>query len=454
VPVPESELPVHLPSLDDVEDEASKREVMERWAQTTCPSCGGPAHRDTDTLDTFVDSSWYFLRFLSSDPASFDNTPWPVDEAHRFMPVSEYIGGVEHAVLHLLYARFVTHFLHTLRDADSQRRLVPCPEPFESLLTQGMVLGRTVKCRETGGYISDEADAARALASGTAEEKWEKMSKSKHNGVDPLELVEAHGADITRLSVLFAAPPDMSLEWDSDRSATGCARWIERLWKSLPSETELRDDHGAIATEVLGSVYGIVRPAVETTHRAFADSRSFNVAIATLMKLSNEIREQSPAARLLAVRPLLMLLAPMAPHICAELWERVACLNATLPDTLRAELEAPDVTTWAGNLDVTDVHAQRWPCVESNARMENLADLASAAERTTSVVAVQIGGKMRGTIEVAADGDAPLSREVVEEAVLASKIGSRHLDEERREAIKRVVFVNKKDGSALINFVL
>jgi len=451
VPVSEKDLPVRLPvDVDRQETDVERKRALEEWSRdTTCPKCGSAhARRDTDTLDTFVDSSWYFLRFLDGAPMSATSTaPWPKREIDKFMPVSEYIGGVEHAVMHLLYSRFVTHFLHSCD-------LVPTPEPFESLLTQGMVLGQTAKCKETGRYFADETEAARALESGKAEMKWEKMSKSKHNGVNPLDLIDLYGADVTRLSVLFAAPPDMALEWSNERSATGCARWVDRLWRSLPTTEELRVDEDDRAPEqIAGSVYRVVRPAIEATDRAFSDSRSFNVAIATLMKLSNDVRDLSPTARLLAMRPLLILLAPMAPHLAAEMWDRVSSLHAVLSKKTRASLDMPTIGSWAGTMGRSrTVHRQPWPSMSHNAIMDEMARNAVDESEASAVVAVQIGGKMRGTVEI--PGGTVLEKDTVESAVYASSIGERYLDGSRRSSLKRVVFVKKKDGSALINFVL
>ena len=197
VPVPEEELPVLLPEEVDFQPTGRSPLVdLEEFVNTTCPSCGGPARRETDTMDTFVDSSWYFLRFV--DPQNAE-APFAKEIANHWMPVDQYIGGVEHAILHLLYARFFTMVLHDLG-------LVDVEEPFENLLTQGMVL----------------KDGA-------------KMSKSKGNIVDPDHIIDKYGADTARLFILFAAPPDRDLEW-SDAGVEGAYRFLNRVYRLVAGD--------------------------------------------------------------------------------------------------------------------------------------------------------------------------------------------------------------------------
>jgi leucyl-tRNA synthetase len=280
VPVPDDQLPVVLP---DIEDYAPKGQsplaAVEEWVVTTCPSCGGPARRETDTMDTFVDSSWYFLRFADprNESAAFD----PARAAY-WMPVDQYIGGVEHAVLHLLYARFITKVL-------ADMGLAPVQEPFARLFTQGMIT----------------LDGA-------------KMSKSKGNVVDPLDLFESHGADALRLYHLFMGPPTDDAAWDTN-GVDGTSRFLERLFRVVTG-SEVTD--GPDSLDLIKEAHRVVRKVTEDIER-FA----FNTAIPPLMTLTNRLvaatRDGLSRSTFDQVSEILIkLLAPMAPHLAHELWER------------------------------------------------------------------------------------------------------------------------------------
>jgi leucyl-tRNA synthetase len=306
VPVPEKDLPVLLP--EDVDFQPKGDSPLARhpsFKHTTCPVCGGPATRETDTMDTFVDSSWYFLRYLSprDDEKPFDSTL-----ANRWLPVDQYIGGVEHAILHLMYARFLVKFLADLG-------WVSFREPFARLFTQGMI---TKQSPSTG--------------------RLEKMSKSKGNVVAPRDLIRKYGADTVRVYTLFIGPPEKDAEWD-DRSVEGAYRFLSRAWRLANASAPLMAAPGtAVAGAALSSpALDLHRKTHATIQRVNADLNRFqmNTAIAALMELVNalslalqdggfEPRPGNPdgAALREAVDALLALLAPMAPFIAEELWER------------------------------------------------------------------------------------------------------------------------------------
>ncbi len=309
VPVPDDELPVELPY--DVEFTGREGNPLSRsksFVETKCPKCGGPARRETDTMDTFVDSSWYYLRYLSpQDPARM----FDPELANRWMPVDQYIGGIEHAILHLLYARFICRVLHDFG-------LVKLEEPFQNLFNQGMI----TRYSEKSGRI-------------------EKMSKSRGNTVSPDELIEAMGADTERVYTLFIGPPEKEAEW-SDEAVSGAHRFLQRVWRMLerlseapptaPADAELERDRHATIQRVTHSMQRF----------------SFNTAVASLMELSNSLfrsLEEKTASRLRCEETfdtLVQLLHPMAPHITEELWERrgygESLLESTWPELDESKL--------------------------------------------------------------------------------------------------------------------
>ncbi len=287
VPVPKEELPVLLP--DDIVFDGKRNPLTtsETFVQTSCPKCGKPAKRETDTMDTFVDSSWYFLRYTD---AKNDELPFAKEKADQWMAVDEYIGGIEHAVLHLLYSRFFTKVLY---DAG----LVSVDEPFTSLLTQGMVL----------------KDGA-------------KMSKSKGNVVSPLEIIQRYGADTARLFILFAAPPDRDLDW-SDTGVEGSYRFLNRVWRLIVQnealfKQEIKDEK--IQSSEAKELRRQLHQAIQKVTHEIGERNHFNTAISAIMKLVNELysypedRERGIFKE--ALLRLVQLLAPMVPHITEELW--------------------------------------------------------------------------------------------------------------------------------------
>jgi leucyl-tRNA synthetase len=337
VPVPESDLPVLLPEVEDYLPKGqSPLAAVDDFVNTRCPECDGPARRETDTMDTFVDSSWYFFRYPDShnDQAIFD----PAKPAY-WMPVDQYIGGIEHAILHLLYARFITKVLHDMGLSEVE-------EPFARLFTQGMIT----------------LDGS-------------KMSKSKGNVVDPVDLFASHGADALRLYHLFMGPPTDDAAWN-ENGVDGTRRFLDRVWKIATGDYEYSErDADGTDRELIGLAHRTVRKVTEDIDRFH-----FNTAVPALMVLSNEIADyvsQAPRRETVdeVLRALLLLMAPMTPHIAHELWE----LN--------------------GYGDMLAV--QPWPEWDSEL----------AREETVTLV-VQVNGKVRDRFEVSADITAQQAEEV------------------------------------------
>ncbi len=344
VPVPEEDLPVLLPDVADyMPGGRSPLENVEEWVNTTCPSCGGPARREVDTLATFVDSAWYYLRYPSPH---YDKGPFDPEAIGYWLPVDKYVGGIEHATLHLLYARFITKVLHDLGH-------VSFSEPFTELFTQGMIY----------------KDGA-------------KMSKSLPNVVTPEAISDRYGADTGRVFILFVGPPDQDAEW-SDKGVEGVFRFLNRVWRSAGRrDLFIADwrDH-LLAQEELGEAHRSLRRKTHQTVRQVTegiDTMHLNTAVSALMELTNEL---VPFAEALgnddltgravyseAAEKLVLLLSAFAPHISDELWERLG----------------HEGTTWEAS----------WPAY----------DEAVAAEETVTIV-VQVNGKVRDKIEVPAGTD-------------------------------------------------
>jgi leucyl-tRNA synthetase len=419
VPVPDDQLPVVLP--DDLVPDGSGSPLAKSPAfyRCKCPSCGADARRETDTMDTFVDSSWYFFRYTCPDAKAM------VDgRADYWMPMDQYIGGIEHAILHLLYARFWTK---VMRDMG----LVKVDEPFRNLLTQGMVLNHIFSRRtDKGGiayYAPDEvevkADAEGKISAVTLKSDGKPvdyggigtMSKSKRNGVDPQDLIDRYGADTARLYVMFASPPTDTILW-SDSSVEGSFRFLKRLWK-------LVHDHLAAGGPVAGRAQGELPKELKDLrfklHRTidkvgddYGRRLQFNTAIAAVMELLNaltDIKEASPAARAVAQEVLegaVLLLAPVVPHIATALW---------------AELRPG-----------TRLIDQPWPA----------ADKAALVQDTVELV-LQVNGKLRGHILVSATA----SKEEIEKIALASEAAIKFME---GKPAKKVVVVPGR----LVNIVV
>jgi leucyl-tRNA synthetase len=320
VAVPEEDLPVILP--EDVRFTGTGGSPLKdsEFVNVDCPSCGEKARRETDTMDTFVDSSWYFLRYCMPK-GDIDLTSQEVKAGvARWMPVDQYVGGVEHAVLHLLYSRFFTRVMRDLG-------ITSLSEPFTNLLTQGMVCKETMKCPEHGWLLPQEAEGGRCAKCGREAEagRVEKMSKSKKNVVDPNHLIDRYGADTARLFSLFAAPPEKDLEW-SDQGVEGTYRFLHKIWNILHRDIERLKGAKAgpsVATPLLRKTHQTIKRVTNDIERDY----HFNTAIAALMELANEASAFEPrteedwGAYRFSVETMLLLISPFSPHIAEELWE-------------------------------------------------------------------------------------------------------------------------------------
>ena len=416
VPVPADQLPVELPRDVAFSGKGgSPLAQLESWVNVSCPCCGKPARRETDTMDTFMCSSWYYLRY--SDAANTE-LPFAKEAVNSWLPVDQYVGGIEHAILHLLYSRF---FTKVLRD----RGLLSFDEPFTRLLTQGMVQGITYKNPHTGKYIApadvaDPTDPRDPLSGEVLETFYEKMSKSKYNGVDPASVIGRYGADTARMFILFKAPPEKDLEWD-DADVEGQYRFLQRIWRLVDAAAErglsLAEGSGqpeAVAEALaealaVGGAAGLseaereLRRAVHTAITEISDDLDgdyqFNTAVSELMKLSNAMATHLEASRPVfaceGLRTLLILLAPFAPHLAEDLWLK---LGGRTADAALAS---------------SSIHAQVWPVAD-----------ASALVRDTVPLVIQIKGKVRGNLEVPADAD----RATLEKLALESEIASKWLE--------------------------
>jgi leucyl-tRNA synthetase len=364
VPVPEADLPVVLPR--DVEftgEGGSPLAKSEAFTIVPCPRCGMQGRRETDTFDTFVESSWYFARYCCPD---FQEGPIDRGRAEYWLPVDQYIGGVEHAVMHLLYARFFTKVLRDLG-------MMALDEPFRNLLTQGMVCMETRACPEHGWLFPEEAKDGRCSRCGQEVKigRNEKMSKSKKNVVDPDHLIAHYGADTARLFSLFAAPPEKDLEWN-EQGVEGCYRFLNRVWRAV---YDLRDLRGSTA-EIEGAGRELRRLVHRTIRKVTDDIDGrfhFNTAIAAIMELVNAIyafedKEAHAAVLREGLEAIVRLLSPFVPHVAEELWLALG---------------------HEGGLERAG-----WPAWEASALVEE-----------EKILVVQVNGKVRGKITVPAAAD-------------------------------------------------
>ena len=407
--VPDDQLPVVLPENVVPDGTGSPLAKMPEFYETTCPSCGGAAKRETDTMDTFMESSWYPFRYMSPQ---FQQGMVDPKAAQYWGSVDQYIGGIEHAILHLLYARFFTKLM---RDEG----IIQVDEPFERLLTQGMVVCDTyyreaengaktwinpadieLTFDEKGRPVSAvlKADGLPVLTSGT-----EKMSKSKNNGVDPQELIDVYGADTARLFMMFASPPDQSLEW-SDSGVEGAHRFLRRLWRTVYEYTS----KGATVGVFSGSQEGLSKELKDLRHKLhstiakvsddYGRRQQFNTAIAATMELLNQYdacvkngdctNDQGRAIAQEVLEATVRLLWPIVPHICESLWQA---------------LRGADTALWQA----------AWPQVDEAALVKSEID-----------IMVQVNGKLRDKITVAADA----TKDTIEAAAMATEGAQKFLN--------------------------
>ena len=422
VPVPQSDLPVLLPENVEFSGKGSPLAKMEDWVNVPCPSCGTPAKRETDTMDTFIDSSWYFLRYPDgrNEEKVFDTA-----KTNDWMAVDQYVGGIEHAILHLLYSRF---FTKVLRD----RGLIDCDEPFKRLLTQGMVQAMAYKNPVTGKYIPpadvDPANPKDPQTGEALEVFYEKMSKSKYNGVDPLQVMGKYGVDTARMFILFKAPPEKDLEWD-DADVEGQFRFLNRVWRlvtdfaapppappyqggekdNFPSATPSQGGDKEVLSKPEQDLRRAIHIAIKEVREDLEGEYQFNTAVSEMMKLNNALADaeckDSPVYAE-GINTLILLLAPFAPHIADELWHMI------------------------GNSE--SVHTQTWPSVDTSALV---------TDEITLVI--QVMGKTRGTIQVPSGAD----KVALENYARESELAKRHME---GKEIKKVIVVPGK----LVNFVV
>ncbi|QXH47543.1 leucine--tRNA ligase [Pseudomonas xanthosomatis] len=419
VPVPEDQLPVTLPENVVPDGAGSPLARMPEFYECTCPKCGTAAKRETDTMDTFVESSWYFARYASPN---YEGGMVDPKAANHWLPVDQYIGGIEHAILHLLYARF---FHKLMRDEG----LVTSNEPFKNLLTQGMVVAETYyRVASNGGKdwfnpadVEIERDAkakiigARLKTDGLPVEigGTEKMSKSKNNGVDPQSMIDQYGADTCRLFMMFASPPDASLEW-SDSGVEGASRFLRRVWR-LAQAHVAQGLPGQLDSAALSDEQKVIRRAIHAAIKQASTDvgqyHKFNTAIAQVMTVMN-VLEKAPQAtaqdRALlqeGLEAVTLLLAPITPHISHELWQQLGHDQAVID--------------------------ANWPSVDESALVQD-----------TVTLVVQVNGKLRGQVEM----PAAASREEIEAAARNNENVLRFTD---GLAIRKVIVVPGK----LVNIV-
>lgn len=419
VAVPEDQLPVVLPENVIPDGSGNPLNKMPEFYQCKCPSCGADARRETDTMDTFVESSWYYARYASPH---YEGGLVEKSAANHWLPVDQYIGGIEHAILHLLYARF---FHKLMRDEG----LVNSNEPFTKLLTQGMVIAETYyRMRPNGGrewfnpdQVTVEHDSKGKALSATLISDGqpvviggiEKMSKSKNNGVDPQVMIDEYGADTCRLFMMFASPPDMSLEW-SDSGIEGASRFMKRVWR-LAYKHVNAGEHDALDIASLTDEQKEIRRAIHAVIKHASNDvgqhQKFNTAIAQVMTLMNVLEKapietaQDRALLQEGMETVVLLLAPITPHICHELWQQLGHSTPVIDAT--------------------------WPQADESALVQD----------TLSIV-IQVNGKLRGQIDVPASA----SREEIETAARANENVLRYVGD---LTIRKVIVVPNK----LVNIV-
>ena len=405
VPVNKKDIPVRLPN--EIKISSNKINSLgsnKSWINTTCPKCGNLASRETDTMDTFMCSSWYFLRYPSSKSLT---KPFEKEKINKWLPVDQYVGGVEHAILHLLYARFLTK---ALRD----NNLFDIDEPFKRLLTQGMVQSAAYKNSITGKYISptdikDITNPKDPKDNSKLEVLFEKMSKSKYNGIDPESVIKKYGADTARMFILFKAPPEKDLEW-GDSDVEGQYRFLCRIWKLfLDYSNNISHEANKLKKENESSLLKSINIAIKEISNDIKNNQ-FNTAISELMKFYNSISSNlnhvNKDLRREALTKFCILLAPFAPHISDEIWHLI------------------------GNSK--SVHLEQWPVFDEDALKENSYELV-----------IQINGKVRDKINV----EINISDDEIKEKTLIRPNVKKWID---NKTIRKIIIVKGR----IINIVV
>jgi len=408
VRVPDKDLPVTLPIEIKLTGKGkSPLTTKTEWINTCCPKCGIEAKRETDTMDTFMCSSWYFLRYIN--PENEEN-PFIKSEIDKWLPVKQYVGGIEHAILHLLYSRFLTKALKSCG-------LLNIDEPFKKLLTQGMVQAITYKNPNNNKYFSkdqikDINDPKDPITGENIEIIYEKMSKSKYNGVDPSLVIDKYGADTARMFILFKAPPEKDLEWD-DSDVEGQYRFIQRLWKFVINTLELTKSKSRLDIEQEKSKDDEALRLINIAIKEITDdldNLQFNTAISELMKavngLSSIVNNCTNETLTNVLSILVKITSPFSPHIAEELW-------MTLGNT-------------------KSIHLQSWPKFD-----------ASAIEQDSFKLMIQINGKVRGSI----DASKNLSKDELGDIAIKSDAAQKWID---GKETKRIIVVPNK----LVNIVI
>ena len=417
VPVKDEDLPIILPEEEDILDGGrSPLPMLDSFVKTACPRCGNPeAERETDTMDTFVESSWYFERYCSPecDAGMFDKR-----DVDYWMPVDQYIGGVEHAILHLLYSRYYTRVL-------KEHGLVEYKEPFTRLLTQGMVCKETISCIQHGFLLPDEVETrgtkrfCNKCGKGAVEGRVEKMSKSKKNIIDPNTMLEKYGADTTRLFCLFAAPPERDLEW-SEQGVEGGRRFLNRVWRlvfkhmdGIKDAVSFSGDPNLLKSQVRG-LYKQTHQTIKKVTQDIEERFHFNTAISAVMTLANTMsgldsnvhNPEKPGVIKFSLESVVQLLSPMVPHFSEELWKALG--------------------------HESSIFLTPWPSFRKD-----------ALDRDDLLIVVQVNGKLRSRFNVPSDeGESAIKCRALSDKRVSKFINGK--------PIKRVIVVKKK----LVNIVV
>lgn len=461
VPVPFESLPIELPKLgaDQFKGKGGNPlEQSQQWVNTDCPRCDGPARRDTDTMDTFMDSAWYFFRF--TDPHNTD-VPFDPSKANAVMPVDFYVGGVEHAILHLLYARFMAKFLASQEGGKSWS--TDFAEPFSKLVTQGMVHGKTYSDPATGRFLKpDEVDTSSAegpiirATGATPNISFEKMSKSKYNGVDPATCITKYGADVTRVHMLFAAPEGEVLEWEEGR-IVGMTRWLSKVWRLVTAQQGYlegfpRTHQFSNLTSNQQEMLTAVNAAQQSVDEKLQHASGLNTVVSDLIKLTNAIdafskaaesslnpTDQSAAVLSHSVQALVRLMAPLTPAFSEECWQLLDKSAETSPQ--------------GGSTSCPSLFArgQTWP------GMVVFGDSNEATQRRTYTFVVSLNGKVKFTSKLELE-QIPLESEDklqqwIEETVFGGPEATKWLGMGRNRAVfnqPRTIFHKRLNGERWI----